>query len=65
MENHIQVGFGWGTLSLIIAGIAQGKNRSGFAWWLLGLILGPIALVILLFLSKVPDLGVIEARIAT
>jgi hypothetical protein len=25
---------GWGTLSLINAGLAQGKNRSGLAWFL-------------------------------
>lgn len=24
---------GWGTLSLINAGLAQSKNRSGLAWW--------------------------------
>lgn len=34
---------GWGTLSLINAGLAQGKNRSGLGWWLLSLVLGPIA----------------------
>src|SRR5262245_57261635 len=48
MENQIQVSIGWGTLSLIVAGIAQGKNRSGLAWWLLSLIFGPFALLILL-----------------
>jgi len=34
---------GWGTLSLINAGLAQCKGRSGLAWWLLSLLLGPIA----------------------
>ncbi|MHC4940880.1 MAG: hypothetical protein ACYTHK_18210 [Planctomycetota bacterium] len=34
---------GWGTLALINAGLAQGKNRSGLAWFLLSLLLGPIA----------------------
>ena len=34
---------GWGTLSLINAGLAQGKNRSGLAWFLISLLLGPIA----------------------
>lgn len=34
---------GWGTLALINAGIAQGKNRSGLNWFLLSLLLGPIA----------------------
>ena len=34
---------GWGTLALINAGLAQGKNRSGFNWFLLSILLGPIA----------------------
>lgn len=42
---------GWGTLSLINAGLAQGKNRSGLAWFLLSLLLGPIATFLIVFLS--------------
>ncbi|VVB95691.1 Uncharacterised protein [uncultured archaeon] len=38
---------GWGTLALINAGIAQGKNRSGLNWFLISLLLGPIATFIL------------------
>lgn len=38
---------GWGTLALINAGIAQGKNRSGFGWFLLSLFLGPLATFLL------------------
>lgn len=38
---------GWGTLSLVNAGLAQSKNRSGFAWWLLSLVLGPLATLLL------------------
>jgi len=34
---------GWGTLSLVNAGIAQGKGRSGLNWFLLSLLFGPIA----------------------
>jgi hypothetical protein len=46
---------GWGTLALLTAGIAQGKNRSGLNWFLLGLILGPIALFLLvLAFPKLP-----------
>jgi hypothetical protein len=37
----------WGTLALINAGLAQGKNRSGLNWFLLSLILGPIATFVL------------------
>lgn len=43
---------GWGTLTLINAGIAQGKNRSGFNWFLLSLFLGPVATFCLLFAEK-------------
>jgi hypothetical protein len=34
---------GWGTLALINAALAQGKNRSGLLWFLLSLLQGPIA----------------------
>lgn len=40
---------GWGTLALINAGLAQSKRRSGLGWFLLSLLIGPIATVILLF----------------
>ena len=38
---------GWGTLALVNAGLAQGKNRSGLAWFALSLFLGPIATFVL------------------
>lgn len=38
---------GWGTLALINAGLAQSKNRGGLMWFLLSLVLGPIATFIL------------------
>jgi len=41
---------GWGTLALINAGIAQGKNRSGLGWFLISLLLGPIATLLLVAL---------------
>jgi type IV secretory pathway VirB2 component (pilin) len=34
---------GWGTLSLVNAGLAQSKGRSGLLWWLASLFLGPVA----------------------
>ncbi|MFH1278236.1 MAG: hypothetical protein ABIK65_07650 [Candidatus Eisenbacteria bacterium] len=43
---------GWGTLALINAGLAQGKNRSGLVWFLLSLPLGPIATLLLVVVSK-------------
>lgn len=45
---------GWGTLSLINAGLAQGKNRSGMNWFLISLLLGPIATLLLLTYEKLP-----------
>ncbi len=47
---------GWGTLALVNAGLAQGKNRSGFNWFLLSLLFGPFATFLLVaFCSKLPD----------
>nr|WP_279236700.1 antitermination protein NusB [Dyella sp. RRB7] len=43
---------GWGTLALINAGLAQGKNRSGLLWFLLSLVIGPLATLILVLLPK-------------
>ena len=62
--EHQEFAVGWFTLSLVTAGIAQGKNRSGLGWWLLGVILGPLALLILLFLDRGPDFGAMEQRLA-
>ncbi len=41
---------GWGTLSLINAGLAQGKGRSGLNWFLLSLPFGPVATFVLVAL---------------
>jgi hypothetical protein len=44
---------GWGTLSLMNAGLAQSKGRSGLVWCLLSLVLGPIATFLIVVLGKV------------
>jgi hypothetical protein len=44
---------GWGTLALINAGLAQGKNRSGLLWFVLSLPLGPLATLLLTLLPRV------------
>lgn len=44
---------GWGTLALINAGLAQGKNRSGLLWFLLSLLLGPVGTLVVVILPKV------------
>jgi len=45
---------GWGTLALINAGLAQGKNRSGLAWFLISLFIGPLATLLLVLVDKLP-----------
>jgi hypothetical protein len=60
-DNVVQVyGVGWGTLSMLGAGIAQGKNRSGLNWFLVTLLLGPVGIFLLVALSpKLPDQEII------
>lgn len=48
-----QYAVGWFTLALINAGLAQGKGRSGLAWWLVSLLLGPIATLLIVLLDRV------------
>lgn len=45
---------GWGTLSLINAGLAQSKGRSGFLWWLISLLIGPFATLLIVVLPRNP-----------
>ena len=44
---------GWFTLSLINAGLAHAFNRSRLLWWLVSLLLGPIATFILVLAGQV------------
>ena len=48
---------GWFTLALINAGLAQGKGRSGLAWWLVSLFLGPLATLLIVLLDPVKPKG--------
>ena len=54
MFNQAPFFVGWGTLSLINAGLAQSKGRSGLLWWLLSLILGPIATFLIVVFPAIP-----------
>ncbi len=45
---------GWGTLALVNAGLAQGKNRSGLAWFLASLFVGPLATLLIVVLERAP-----------
>jgi hypothetical protein len=47
-------GIGWGTLALINAGLAQSKNRSGLNWFLISLLLGPIATFFIVYWAPLP-----------
>lgn len=49
MEQYV---VGWGTLALINAGLAQGKNRSGLAWFFISFFLGPIATLLIVLFQK-------------
>lgn len=49
------VGTSWFILSFINVGIANSKNRSGAGWWIASLFLGPLATVLLVLLSPVPE----------
>ena len=54
MHGQAQFFVGWGTLSLINAGLAQAKGRNGLLWWLLSLILGPAATLLIVVLPVIP-----------
>lgn len=43
---------GWGTLSLINAGLAQSKGRRGLIWFLLSWVLGPVATLLIVILHS-------------
>jgi type IV secretory pathway VirB2 component (pilin) len=54
MQNQAQFFAGWRILSLVNAGLAQAKGRSGFLWWILSLFLGPIATLLIVALPPIP-----------
>ena len=54
--KHEEVVVGWFTLGMIVAGIAQNKNRDGCSWFLLTMHLGPLALFILLCCEKLSNI---------
>jgi hypothetical protein len=46
-----QYAVGWCTLALINTGLAQTKNRTGWHWFLLSLLFGPLATLALVLPS--------------
>ena len=59
MNAQLEPGYfvGWFTLALINAGLAQGKNRSGLAWFLISLLLGPLATFLIVVLERARGAG--------
>ena len=43
MDTTTDFGTWWGSLALVNAGLAQTKGRSGWNWFLISLLLGPLA----------------------
>lgn len=52
-NGYVSTGAAWFTLSLVNAGLAQGKGRAGLSWWLLSLLLGPMATLLIVMLPAV------------
>ena len=50
---------GWGALALINAGLAEAKGRSRLVWFLVSLLLGPVATFVIVITDnpKVPSSG--------
>jgi hypothetical protein len=46
-DQYVSFSAAWFTLSLINAGLAQGKGRSGLRWWLGSLFMGPFATLLI------------------
>ena len=55
MHEHTDFFVGWGTLSLINAGLAQSKGRSGLLWCIASLFIGPLATLLIVVLPKHPQ----------
>jgi hypothetical protein len=53
MDNVIvQFVFFWVTLALINTGLAQSKNRDGLTWFVISVIFGPLATLIIVISKK-------------
>jgi hypothetical protein len=53
MNYKSEYAVGWFTLSLINAGLAQAKGRSGLGWWFASLFFGPICTLLIVVLDPV------------
>jgi len=46
-DQYVSLSAAWFTLSLINAGLAQSKRRSGLNWWFVSLFIGPLATLLI------------------
>ncbi|HEU4628634.1 MAG TPA: hypothetical protein VFS08_02785 [Gemmatimonadaceae bacterium] len=53
IESSREFYVGWGTLAMINGNLAQLKGRSGLAWFIGSLFVGPIATFLLCFVRPV------------
>ncbi len=53
VQSTSEYAVGWFTLSLINAGLAQSKGRSGLVWWFGSLFFGPICTLIIVVADPV------------
>jgi len=56
-SGHVTFGLFWVSLALVNGVLAQIKGRSGFAWSINSLLLGPVATFSIGFLDAVPPKG--------
>ena len=56
-DQYVPYSAGWFTLSLVNAGLAQSKGRSGMNWWLVSLFLGPLATLLIVAWPPLPQGG--------
>lgn len=52
MNNASEYAVGWFTLSLINAGLAQSKGKSGFGWWVASLLFGPLCTLLIVISER-------------
>lgn len=55
--SSIEYSVGWFTLALINAGLAQSKRRSGLNWFLISLLIGPLATLLVVLWEPLPADG--------
>lgn len=46
-DNRTEFAVGWGSLALINAALAQSHGRSGLRWFIVSLLIGPVATLLL------------------